>query len=111
MAEGVLKLPILNWEIPIPKKWDLAPLALVVVGVALTGANLTASGVREPGAAISTGLTLVFFLLQLGVCLGSLMLLGKTAKEGTIHGNLLSLLGTGVGLMGIMLAAALWAAA
>jgi hypothetical protein len=39
------------------------------------------------------------------------MLLGKTAKEGTGWGNFASIAGTFVGMGGVLLAAALWAAA
>jgi hypothetical protein len=39
------------------------------------------------------------------------MLLGKTAKEGTWWGNLASLAAMMVGMSGVLLATALWAAA
>ena len=55
-------------------------------------------------------MTLGFVLVQMAVCLGRLMVLGKTAKEGTIHGNLFSVGGMMIGLGGVLLAAALWAA-
>jgi hypothetical protein len=111
MAEDVVKIPVLNLEIPKPKPWDLAALAAVVAGLAAAIANLTTSGMTQPGSFVSTPLTVVFVLVQLVVCLGSLMLLGKTATEGTIHGNLLSIGGMLIGLTGVMLAAAIWAAA
>lgn len=111
MTEDVVKIPVLNLEIPKPKPWDLAALAAVAVGLVAAVANLMTSGMRQPGSFVSTPLTMVFVLVQLLVCLGSLMLLGKTAKEGTIHGNLFSLAGMFIGLVGVMLAAAIWAVA
>lgn len=111
MTDNVVKIPVLNLEIPKPRPWDLAALVAVIVGLATAAANLMTSGMRQPGNFVSTPLTIVFVLVQLLVCLGSLMLLGKTAKEGTIHGNLLSLGGMFIGLVGVMLAAAIWAAA
>jgi len=111
MAEEFVTIPVLKLEIPKPKPWDLAALAALIVGLAAAVANLATSGMTRPGAFVSTPLTIVFVLLQLTVCLGSLLLLGKTAKEGTIHGNLLSVTGMLVGLTGVMLAAAIWAAA
>ncbi|MDX1643155.1 MAG: hypothetical protein R3244_02235 [Thermoanaerobaculia bacterium] len=109
MAEDVLVIPVLGAEIPKPKPWDFAALLVVVAGVALAGANLSFSHLTEPGATVSTTLTVAFVFLQLTVCCGSLMVLGKTAKEGTIHGNLLALAGMFVGLGGSLFAAALWA--
>lgn len=111
MSEDVIKVPVVNWEIPKPKKWDFVSLIVVAVSVAAIGANLNAPGIGEAGGAISTTMSLGFFLVQLGICIGSVMLLGKTAKEGTIHGNLGSIGGMSLGILGMMLAAALWAAA
>ncbi len=106
-----LKLPILNLEIPRPKPWDLVALGAVVAAAVAAGANLALSGMTRPGAFVSTSLTVSFVLVQLIVCCGSLLILGKTAKEGTIHGNLLAVGGMLLGLGGAMLAAALWVAA
>jgi hypothetical protein len=39
------------------------------------------------------------------------LLLGKTAKEGTIWGNLAAIGGMFIGVSGVLLAAALWVAA
>ena len=110
MAENVVKVPVLNLEFPKPKPWDLAALATLGAGVGVAVANVALSGRTEPGVSISTAMTWTFVLIQMILCLGSLMLLGKTAKEGTIHGNLLSVAGMMVGLGGMLLAAALWAA-
>ena len=111
MAEDVLKVPVLNLEIPKPKLWDFVALAVAVVGLVACGVNLAASGIATPGATVSTPLTLLFMAVGLAVCTVSLLVLGKTAKEGTIHGNLFALAGMMVGLGGSMLAAALWAVA
>jgi hypothetical protein len=111
MAEDVIKVPVLNLEIPKPKKWDFVALAVLIAGVAAAGVNIATSGITQPGTAVSTNMSLGFVLAQMTVCLGSLMVLGKTAKEGTIHGNLFSVGGMMIGLGGVLLAAALWAAA
>lgn len=111
MAEDVITIPVLKLEIPRPKPWDLVALAAVATGIAAAVANLVTSGMTQPGSFVSTPLTVLFVLLQLAVCLGSLLLLGKTAKEGTIHGNLLAVTGMFVGLTGVLLAAAIWVAA
>jgi hypothetical protein len=110
MAENVIKVPVLNLEIPKPRKWDFIALAMLIAGFATATANIMASGITQPGSSTSTGMTIGFILMQLVVGLGSLMVLGKTAKEGTIHGNLFSVGGMMIGLGGVLLAAALWAA-
>jgi hypothetical protein len=43
--------------------------------------------------------------------MGGVMVLGKTAKEGTWWGNCASVLALLVGVSGVLLSAALWAAA
>jgi hypothetical protein len=111
MAEDVVKVPVLNLEIPKPKKWDFIALAVLIGGLVAAVANIISSGITEPGASASTNMSLAFVLVQMAVCLGSLMVLGKTAKEGTIHGNLFAVGGMMIGLGGVLLAAALWAAA
>lgn len=111
MANDVLKIPALGWEIPKPRRWDFAALAITLVGLGSCGANIAVSGLTTPGATVSTPLTLAFVLVALAVCASSLLVLGKTAKEGTIHGNLFAVAGMFIGLGGSMLAAALWALA
>jgi hypothetical protein len=111
MAEDVLRVPVLNLEIPKPKRWDFIALAVLVAGIVVAAINVRASGLAAGGAAISGAATLAFVLAQLAVCCLGLMVLGKTAKEGTIHGNLFALGAMGLGLGGMMLAAALWAIA
>ena len=110
MASDVVKVPVLNLEIPKPKKWDLVALAALIAGFVAAAANIATSGTTETGASASAGMSLGFVLIQLVVSLGSLMVLGKTAKEGTIHGNLFAVGGMMVGLGGVLLAAALWSA-
>lgn len=90
--------------------WDLASFGLVGIGVVLIVANwftaYSASGAPgSPGA-----LTLAFVAAQLAVCLGSVLMLGKTAHGGTLWGNLAAVGGMFVGMSGVLLAAALWAA-
>ncbi len=111
MAEDVITLPVLKWEIPKPKKWDFIALVVLIVGVVAAAMNVGASGLMRPGSSVSQGASLVFSLVQLAITCVSLLVLGKTAKEGTIHGNLFALAGMGIGLGGMMLAAALWAIA
>ncbi len=49
--------------------------------------------------------------VHLVVCCGGLMLLGKTAKEGTWWGNLAAVGTMFVGMSGMLVAAAVWATA
>lgn len=100
MGGEALKLKL---DLPRPKLWDLIAAAVAAIGVVLAGANIQSS---QGG-----GLTGFFVIAQLTVCLGSLMILGKTAKEGTIWGNLAAVGGMLVGMSGVLLAAALWTAA
>jgi hypothetical protein len=97
-------------EIVKPKRWDLIALAVLVVTVLLQGANLQLALRQEQGA-ISGGITAAFVTLQLLLCLAGLMVLGKTAKEGTIWGNLFAVGICVVGMSGVLLASALWALA
>lgn len=102
------KLPKI--DIVKPKPWDLIALALLAVAGALSGANLMLA-LRTQQGAISGGVTAAFVVLQLVLCLAGLMVLGKTAKEGTIWGNLFAVGTCFVGMSGVLLAAALWALA
>jgi hypothetical protein len=54
---------------------------------------------------------MVVALAQLALGMISLLLLGKTAEEGTLWGNLAAVGGMFAGLSGVLLAAALWVAA
>lgn len=103
------KLPSLN--LPRPLRWDWIALGVLLVGVVLTGLNFMTALSRQPGEPMPGGLTPLFVVGQLAVACGGLMVLGKTAKEGTAWGNLFSLLAMFVGMSGVLLAAALWALA
>jgi hypothetical protein len=102
------KLPKI--DLPKPTMWDLVALAVLAVGVALTGANLFAARSIETGS-ISGAATAGFVTAQLLVCMGGLVVLGKTAKEGTLWGNLFACGACIVGMSGVLLASALWALA
>jgi hypothetical protein len=103
------KLPSLK-ELQRPTRWDLITAAVLVVGLILIGANFAAVHHKPADQPFPNGLTSLFIFTQLAVSLGGLMLLGKTAKEGTWWGNIAALLAMLVGMSGILLAAALWAA-
>ncbi|MES1244911.1 MAG: hypothetical protein ABUT39_25105 [Acidobacteriota bacterium] len=94
-----MKLPKLP-DLPRPTRWDFFAMGALLLGVILSGA-----AVAQPR--LATGLMLV----QLAVACGGLMLLGKTAKEGTWWGNLAAVGAMLVGMGGMLLAAAMWAAA
>jgi hypothetical protein len=104
-----LKLPKLN--LPRPVRWDWYAAIVLLVGHVLLAANLLLAAKKPPGQAFSPGLTTLFVFLQLGVACAGLLVLGKTAKEGTFWGNLFAVLAMFVGMSGVLLAAALWAAA
>jgi hypothetical protein len=103
-----LKLPKI--DIVKPRPWDLIALAVLVAGAVLSGVNLMIARSTEQGA-ISGAATAGFVTAQLLVCLAGLMVLGKTAKEGTIWGNLFAVGACFVGMSGVLLASALWALA
>ena len=103
------KLPKI--ELPRPTRWDWFAVGALLLGLILMGANLAVAFTKPEGTPFPSGLMPVFVFGQLIVSCGSLMLLGKTAKEGTGWGNFASIAGTFVGMGGVLLAAALWAAA
>lgn len=111
MGEDAIKLPWLGWEIPRPKKWDFSAFLVLIVSTLLAGANLQAALGQAPGQSISTWLTATMVLGQLVLASLALFVLGKTAKEGTIWGNLLSIAAMMAGVGGFLLATALWATA
>lgn len=111
MGENVVKLPVLGWDVPKPKKWDFVACTTVVVSALLAGYNLSAALGQAPGEAVSGLTTTLLVLLQLGIATLSLFVLGKTAKEGTLWGNLAAVTGMLVAVGAVLLAAALWAAA
>jgi len=104
------KLPSLK-EVQRPTRWDLITAAVLVVGLVLMGANFAVASRKPAGEPFPDGLTSLFVFTQLGVSIVGLMLLGKTAKEGTWWGNIAAILAMLVGMGGVLLAAALWAAA
>jgi hypothetical protein len=109
VKQRALKLPKI--DLPRPKRWDWFAIIALVLGLVLIAANL-GLGLRKPaGEPFPSGWTWVFVFTQLAVACGGLMLLGKTAKEGTGWGNAASLLAMLVGISGVLLAAAFWAAA
>jgi uncharacterized membrane protein len=103
-----VKLPKIELG-PKPKRWDLITLAAALAGLALAGFNWWLA--RRSATGVSTAATLALATAQLAVCCGCLMLLGKTAKEGTLWGNLAAVFGMFLGLSGVLLAAAMWVAA
>ncbi|MFY9824091.1 MAG: hypothetical protein WAM82_22125 [Thermoanaerobaculia bacterium] len=108
-AKLAAKLPKI--DLPRPQLWDWYAIGALVVGLILIAANLGIGLKKPPEMPFSSGWTSVFVFGQLAVACGGLMLLGKTAKEGTGWGNAASLLATLVGISGVLLAAAFWAAA
>jgi len=107
-----LKIGNIELALVKPRLWDLVAVAVLGAGVILAAGSMgkALAGGATAGR-ISDGFALTLALVQLGICLGSLMILGKTAKEGTIWGNLAAVGGLCVGMSGVLLAAALWAAA
>lgn len=103
------KLPRIN--LPRPAPWDWVAILVLFVGAGLAAFNVFKALAKPAGEPYPSWLTTLFVLCQLAVACGGLMLLGKTAKEGTGWGNAASLLATFLGISGVLLAAALWAAA
>src|SRR5579885_3715377 len=99
------KLPALER----PTRWNLITAAVLVVGFVLMGVNFAMANKKPVGESLPTSLTVAFVVLQLAVSLAGLMLLGKTAKEGTWWGNIAALLAMLAGMGGVLLAAVLWA--
>ncbi len=111
MGEDAIKLPLLGWELPRPRKWDIVALIALVASVGLAGFNLQAALGQPPGASIAGGLTATMVLAQLTLSSLSLLVLGKTATEGTLWGNLIAVAALLAGVSGVLLATALWAVA
>ena len=111
MGEDAIKLPVLGWELPRPKKWDLSAVLVMLASLILAGANLQAALGQAPGESISTWLTGAMVLGQLVLASLALFVLGKTAKEGTLWGNLIAVAALLAGMSGFLLATALWAIA
>ncbi len=96
---------------PRPKKWDLIALAALLGAVAVAAFSWGAARGQAPGVSPSSGFIMWVALAQLALGSLSLLLLGKTAEEGTLWGNLAAVGGMLAGLSGVLLAAALWVAA
>lgn len=94
-----LKLPKLP-DLPRPTYWDFLAIGALLVAVILAGATKA-----------MPRLATVMMVVQLVVACGGLMLLGKTAKEGTWWGNLAAVGAMLAGMGGMLLAAAMWATA
>ena len=111
MGEEVIRLPVLGWELPRPKKWDLSALLVLFASMLLAGWNLSAAIGGAPGESIATSVTTAMVLGQLLLASVGLLVLGKTAKEGTLWGNLTATAAMLAGVGGMLLATALWAIA
>ncbi len=98
-------------DLPKPKAWDLAAIGAAVFGCAVAVANAAVALGGEAGEAPSGAFTLAVVGIQILVASGSLLILGKTAKHGTIWGNLAAVAGVFIGMSGILLAGAMWVAA
>jgi hypothetical protein len=94
-----------------PRMWDLVAIGLFGIGFVIAAAGMGKALTSAAASQISSGAMIALAWVQAAICLGSLLILGKTAKEGTIWGNLAAVAGMFVGMSGVLLAAALWAAA
>ncbi len=106
MSEA-FQVPVLGWEIPKPKFWDWVAIAVAVVSVFVAIWGLAAARSLAPGTSFSSWLVGLWTMAQLAISIVGLLVLGKTAKEGTIHGNIAAVVASLLGLNGIFLAAAL----
>lgn len=104
------KLPQIQFG-PRPKKWDLIALAVLLLAAVVAAVSWQAARSQPPGTAPSGTFTTLVALGQLALASISLLVLGKTANEGTLWGNLAAVGGMLAGLGGVLLAAALWVAA
>jgi len=111
LGQDAIKLPVLGWELPRPKKWDIVALLVLVVSILAAGLNLKAALGGAPGESMAGWLTTTMVLGQLLLATLGLMVLGKTAKEGTLWGNLTATAAMLAGVGGMLLATALWAIA
>ena len=96
---------------PKPRKWDLFAFAALILTAVLAAISWRTARAQLPGVSLSDSFTSAVVLMQLALCTISLLLLGKTATEGTLWGNLAAVGGMAAGLSGVLLAAALWVAA
>jgi hypothetical protein len=105
-----LKVPSIKLG-PKPKVWDLVALAVLVLAAIAGGAHWAMAQNQPPGASLAASTPTVFVQGQLALASLSLLMLGKTATEGTLWGNLAAVGGMFAGLGGVLLATALWIAA
>ncbi len=107
MSETAFTIPRLGWEIPKPTFWDFIAIGLLVLSLAIAGWGWMTVSNLPPGDSVPGWLGGLWTALQLAISVAGLIVLGKTAKEGTIHGNLAAVLAGLMGLNGVFLAAAL----
>jgi len=103
-----MKLPSIELG-PKPRKWDLVAAGVALLTLLAAGANWSLA--RSASGAIGSGTTALFVATQLLLASVCLLVLGKTAKEGTLWGNLAAVAGMLLGISGVLLAAAMWVAA
>lgn len=103
-----MKLPSIQLG-PRPKKWDLVAAGLALLTVLAAAANVSTA--HTAGGPIGSGATALFVGTQLLLASVCLLVLGKTAKEGTLWGNLAAIVGMLLGISGVLLAAAMWVTA
>ncbi|MEZ5333008.1 MAG: hypothetical protein R2991_13370 [Thermoanaerobaculia bacterium] len=103
-----MKLPSIELG-PKPRKWDLVAAVLALLTLVAAGFNWSVA--RSADGAIGAGTTGIFVVGQLALASICLLVLGKTAKEGTLWGNLAAVAGLLLGVSGVLLAAAMWVAA
>jgi len=96
---------------PKPRPWDLIAGVVLAVSLAAAVFNWLAAEKQAPGSSLSGGTTFGYMMIQGLLASVSLVALGKTAKHGTLWGNLAAVGGMFIGLSGVLLATALWIAA
>ena len=84
---------------------------MLVLAVVLAAVSWRTARAQVPGATPASSFISIVALVQLALGSASLLILGKTATEGTLWGNLAAVGGMFAGLTGVLLAAALWVAA
>ncbi len=105
-----MKMPSIALELPKPKLWDFAALGVLAISVGIAIVNWSLAQTGSPGVSLSGTTTVGLALSQMTLTTLSLLVLGKTAKEGTIWGNLTAVAAMSSGMGGVLLAAALWTA-
>ncbi len=108
---AVLASPAMLQDLPKPKIWDFVAIATAGLGFAVAAANASIALGGPAGQAPSDAFTLAMVLSQALIASASLFILGKTAKHGTLWGNLGAVAGMLIGVSGVLLAGAMWVAA